>query len=554
MTTFVPDQQHSASHLRVFLTFVMLLAPVAVAQAQEPTVSKSQLTSQSVAVVSLRPKQMLTNPKNALLPIEVAEAAGEKYLGLDIAHITRAVAVIEPPLGMNMYYAVYLEADEPWDLDQLSPELKAHTEPGEIAGRACLVSREPSAPCFMVLKQTTLVAASQGMLEKLLAADRQPADSVLAELVEKHSADDDLYVAVDLEALRPFINMGLMQASQDAPPEARNFLNIPLLLQSAELTATLDGSIPSRLAFHTSNDSDAAQVEGMLEEAVDLAKANMRGELARLQTSDDPVERAMAAYSERVMGVYMDMFVPKREGTTFVLFDTSEGNAQMGAVAVTGILVALLLPAVTAAREAARRNSSMNNLKMLELALLNYESANRAYPAHAIYSKEGKPLLSWRVAILPYLEEQPLYEQFHLDEPWDSPHNKKLIAQMPSVFSSPNSSLDPSLGKSNYLAPIGKGMVFENEDRQIPLRQITDGTSNTVNLLEVNDETAVEWTKPADWKYDEEDPTKGLTGVRPGVFLAGFCDGHVAAIAEYIDEETFKALLSRNGGEVVQVP
>lgn len=557
-TSMALGHRKTASHLRVFLTFVMILSPVAVAQAQKPAVSKSLLTSQSVAAACLRPKQMLTNPANALLPTEVAKAAGEKYLGLDLAHVTRVVAVVEPPLGTNIYYALYLEADQSWDLKQLSPELTADTEPGEIGGKPCLVSKVASAPCFMVLRETTLVAASKGMLDKLTAADREPADSVLAELVDQHTAADDLYVAVDMEALRPLINLGLMQASQEAPPQARKFLNIPLLIQSGELTLTLDGSMPSRLAFHTSNDLDAEQVEGLLDEAVEFARNNMRAEMepqmARLRESDDPVERSLAAYGDRVMGVYLDMFVPKREGNTFVLLDTTGGGSQMGSVAVIGVLVALLLPAVQAAREAARRNSSMNNLKQLELGLLNYESAKGKYPAHAIYSEDGKPLLSWRVAILPYIDQQTLYSQFHLDEPWDSEHNKPLISQMPAVFASPSSRLDPTEGKTSYLVPIGPGMVFENADRQTRLPQITDGTSNTVNLLEVDDETAVEWTKPTDWKFDESDPLKGLTGIRPGVILAGFCDGHVTAISEFIDADAFKALLSRAGGEVVQLP
>lgn len=558
MTSLVSSRLFRTAHLRVLLSSTMFLAPVAVAQAQRPSVNQSLLTSESVAAICVRPKQILTNPANALLPFEVAKAAGEKFLGLDVAHIVKATAVIEPPLGTSMYYALFLEADQPWDLNQLSPEVTSHTEPGEIGGRACLVSKVPSSPCFIVLKDKTLVAASEGMLKKLMAADRGAAESVLVDLVERHTTADDLYAAVDIEALRPLINMALMQASQEVPPEARNFLNIPLMLQSAELTATLDGSQPSRLVFHAAGDSDAAQVQGMLEDAVDLLKqkmqADMDSQLAQWRASDDPVERSMAAYTDRVMGVYLNMFVPKREGNSFVMFDTSGGGAQMGSVAVIGVLVALLLPAVQAAREAARRNASMNNLKQLELSFLLHHDANKEFPAHAIYSKEGKPLLSWRVAVLPYIEEQELYDQFHLDEPWDSEHNKQLISQMPAVLASPNSTLDPTLGKTNYLAPVGPGMVFDGTNNAISLRDITDGSSNTISLLEVNDGAAVEWTKPADWTLDESDPLKGLTGVRPGVFLAGFCDGHVAAIAETIDPQVFEALLSRASGEVIEAP
>ena len=67
----------------------------------------------------------------------------------------------------------------------------------------------------------------------------------------------------------------------------------------------------------------------------------------------------------------------------------------------------------------------------------NYDSTHGSLPPHAIYGKDGKPLLSWRVLILPYIEEQALYEQFHLDEPWDSPHNEPLLRQIPRCYRSP---------------------------------------------------------------------------------------------------------------------
>src|SRR5690606_35040423 len=147
-------------------------------------------------------------------------------------------------------------------------------------------------------------------------------------------------------------------------------------------------------------------------------------------------------------------------------------------------------------REAARRTQSSNNLKQLMLALLNYESVYNQLPAHAIYSEDGKPLLSWRVAILPYIEEQALYEQFHLDEPWDSEHNKQLISQMPQFYLCPSVPLDPKEGKTTYLAPVGKDLYFDGTKDGMQLRKITDGTSNTIAIVDADDDAAVIWTKP----------------------------------------------------------
>ena len=98
----------------------------------------------------------------------------------------------------------------------------------------------------------------------------------------------------------------------------------------------------------------------------------------------------------------------------------------------------------------------MNNLKQIALALLNYEAAHKTLPAQAKYDADGKPLLSWRVGILPYIEEQQLYQQFHLDEPWDSPNNIKLLDQMPAVFKHPKMNKP---GTTVYQGVVGKGCV-----------------------------------------------------------------------------------------------
>src|SRR5262249_27633770 len=102
-----------------------------------------------------------------------------------------------------------------------------------------------------------------------------------------------------------------------------------------------------------------------------------------------------------------------------------------------GILAGLMLPAVQSSREAARRAQCTNNLKQIMLAMHNFHRANNKFPGDII-DKDGKPLLSWRVALLPYLEAQDLYNRFKLDEPWDGPHNKELLKEMPRLFTCPD--------------------------------------------------------------------------------------------------------------------
>ncbi|MCE5268205.1 MAG: DUF1559 domain-containing protein [Planctomycetaceae bacterium] len=211
--------------------------------------------------------------------------------------------------------------------------------------------------------------------------------------------------------------------------------------------------------------------------------------------------------------------------------------------------VALLLPARSAARAAAKQMQSTNQMKQISLAIHNYAQANRTMPPAYTVDKAGKPLLSWRVLILPYLEDGDLHREFHLDEPWDSPNNKKLLSRMPSVYRAPASSVAES-GKTNYLAVRGPRTILANE-KPVSFAQIRDGLSNTIMTVEVADDRAVPWTKPDDFEYDDKDPLKGLVGLRPDGFIAGLADGSVQIIRRSIDPTALRAMFTRDGGEPV---
>lgn len=236
----------------------------------------------------------------------------------------------------------------------------------------------------------------------------------------------------------------------------------------------------------------------------------------------------------------------------------STGNMGAAAPAVIGVGVALLLPAVQQARTAARRSQDKNNLKQIGLAFHNFHDVYRHFPAAASVDAKGKKLLSWRVHILPFVEAAPLYEQFHLDEPWDSEHNKKLIEKMPEVYASPH---DPELaakGKTRYVAPRGKGTMFEGDGKtegNVPqgksVRDILDGTSNSIMIVVAKPDAAVIWTKPDDLEIDFKNPLKSLSGSALHGFHALFGDGTVRFINDLINPEVMKALLTINGDEAV---
>jgi RNA polymerase sigma factor (sigma-70 family) len=195
--------------------------------------------------------------------------------------------------------------------------------------------------------------------------------------------------------------------------------------------------------------------------------------------------------------------------------------------------------------EQAARMRRANNLKQIGLAMHNYHDTYGSFPAEAIYSQDGKPLLSWRVAILPFLEEENLYNQFKLDEPWDSVHNKKLLGRMPKVFGEHGT-------QTHFRIFTGEGMIFHG-DKGSRFAHITDGMSNTIMVVEAAN--SVPWTKPDELLYDPNKPLPKLGGTpsKDGFYVL-MCDGSVQFVRTPIKEQQFRALLTPAGGEVIEPP
>lgn len=244
------------------------------------------------------------------------------------------------------------------------------------------------------------------------------------------------------------------------------------------------------------------------------------------------------------------------------------------------------------ARESAQLTQSMNNMKQMALAVHISYDEKQHLPMQASLDADGKPLLSWRVHILPYIEQKELYDQFHLDEPWDSEHNKTLISKMPAIYESPFALRAKQLaekakqkeaakeatneevteepkaeegdkgaqkkekvsdGKTVYQT-IGHEKGLLGMTKPTRFQDITDGTSNTVMLVETDLEHAVIWTAPEDFKVDEESPSTGLALLRNKGYLLGFGDGTVQHIKKEVDAKNLVRAFFRNDGEIVELP
>ena len=185
----------------------------------------------------------------------------------------------------------------------------------------------------------------------------------------------------------------------------------------------------------------------------------------------------------------------------------------------------------------------------------NYHDVFNRLPKAAGTNEDGEPLLSWRVHILPFIEQQNLYDQFRLDEPWDSEHNLKLAEQMPPVYRSPASQAPP--GHTNYLTIRSPESMFpplvvngRPANRGTRFADVRDGLSNTVMVVEANDDSAVLWTRPDDLEPDMR-IVKQIVGLHRDKIAVGFGDGAVRMLPADVDNELFLKLISIAGGEPV---
>ena len=216
----------------------------------------------------------------------------------------------------------------------------------------------------------------------------------------------------------------------------------------------------------------------------------------------------------------------------------------------------LLFPFVSTPREVYRRSQCKNNLKQIWLALHNYHDSYGCFPPAYIADENGRPRHSWRVLILPYIDQESLYKQYRFDEPWDGPNNRKLADSIVAVYNCPSDAHGENKITStstSYVAVVGPETAWP-ESGTTAIRDISDGTSNTILVVEVAN-SGIHWMEPRDLHVVQMAPTinaksgQGISSRHTGGAHVLLADGSTRFITEHFAAADLCAWLTAHAGD-----
>lgn len=491
-------------------------------------------------ILTVRPAAILAEP--ALAPVSQAihgqQEGIARELGVPLDHIEQATfAFFE--LSPRSRPTITLRVKEPGDAlgvikryfnDSVEAQRGTRKYRKAADGRAGCLLLSPGSRIVVVAENETILKA---LLDANDAGPKAPPQShEWKEISENHAA-----VLLQVAILRPFLDGGMGRpqifgaAEMAVSPLWRNSTSIALGL-TVEKRLRLSARLTSPGA------GDAKRVADTLS-AIRTLGGNITAELQKQQAAPDPISRQII---EELHPFFEGLSIERKEAEV-----TLAGS--VGTEAVAGLL-AMVVPQMVRDLARARTMQSQNNLKQIGLALHNYHDVHGRFPPAVLYgpsnngqSKHGH---SWRVAILPFADQAPLYNLYKFDEPWDSPDNKKVLERMPPVFREPTD--PPGSTSSSYFGLVGAGTMF-GDKAGIRLAAVTDGLSNTLMVVEAKRD--IPWTKPEDIPYLADKPIPQLGGHHDGGFLAAFGDGAVRMVSHRIAEQVLRNLITGNDGNVV---
>jgi hypothetical protein len=389
----------------------------------------------------------------------------------------------------------------------------------------------PDGMFLTFVNSKTVLLGPEKTLEAMLSP-RTKSEETKAEFEKLYPAND-IAAVVDLKPIEELVQ----EISQQLPMA-------PLVQSVVGLAATIDttgtGESHVHLTVEMNNPASAQQLNAIAMGGFQMAKVQALGQLSG---DNSPVsEEVVAVLTELLDSVTLEAVEESVELNIPKVKDPDQFFKDM-----TPAFKELVKGIAESQKAAARRMKTMP-LREIGLAFHNYHDIYNGFPSYCApqSSREENKGLSWRVYLLPLLGESALYEQFHLDEPWDSDHNKTLVERMPKIYECEGVEKP---GHTSYHVFTGEGTPFGNEE-PIGISGITDGTSNTIMVVQAGTDKADVWTKPSGIEFNSEDP-KATLGKLAETFLILLCDGSVRDISSDIDDATLSRLIQHADGEVI---
>lgn len=490
---------------------------------------------------TLYPKEITSIEALKLFPHEIVTAWGKKEFGFDPMLIKQATFMMKAPTALDELnqgptpYAAVFHFEE---MQGLSGGMIDELEKKVIAGKTVFSSGNEYEPSFMVVDESTMVVGNEAYFEEMIVS---PPGRV-ATLMKEGTATGQAFAYLDVKGVEGVIDEILAEAGDQyvLAPEVERMKLIPGLLNSIEAAVETKSKFEGKVILHARNSADAEELNEILVDGMEYGRKSMLTTMTQQMDMNDPVEASVVAYTKRMYEKYEKQLTPSVKGKDLTVTLNEEILALPFLVGMLGTSGYRMMESPEV------RMTPQTTLRTTTLAFHNYYSAYQKFPPRAVVDENGKELFSGRASMLPFLEQNNLFQQLRLDEPWDSKHNRQF-----SEFGVPQFGMSPD-GKATVRFPVFPDSLWDDKNAGSGFGDITDGTSNTIFAIDAPPEAAVSWADPSPWKISTTNPMKDVFGDRDEVAVS-MMDGSTRVLKKAeMTNEKLKAMLTVSGGEVIR--
>ncbi len=504
-------------------------------------------------VLASRPKVILNTKIVGPIMKPLEESFPRGFVpGIQLADIDQLTFAFFRPVAGSSNYVVICRSNEKRDwithcqqstsVDFSKKPLDAKRNYYEIPGQ------KPGVNFICQIDEQTLIVGDEANL--MLAAKSASSSPPLLDTPEwEKGLDGDLVASSKMATL-----LAMAQTNPNAASSLNSVLGV--LSDAEQATFSLDVSdteIDSDLTLKFKDSQKANAGSELLNALRIVGTNNLKQTYDRYQKVDRGEFPAGLETRVAAMGLAIDML------NNLSIDVTEETVHASNQIKLTPEMLEAWLKLQTSLKQSATDTRSRNKMRQILIGMHNFYDRYQAFPPASAQKPNTKARHSWRVAILPFIDQSELYEQYNFDEPWDSKQNKQLLSQMPQMYASPG--MDQSKGMTKYLAIVGSDTVITSDQPTgdkghdgTRMQDITDGTSNTIMFVEAK--KLVPWTKPEDLPFDADQPFDEITKQLAKTFLIGLTDGSVRQVTISDDDETqktFKGAFTRSGDEAINI-